>query len=372
MKSKDVIEDIEEWTPKEIAWQKDNVGLQVGSLEQEIKNIMLCLDVDENVIAEAGKKNCNLIISHHPFLFYPIKKINTASDQKSKLVSTLLKKDISVYSMHTNFDYTKDGVSFKLAEALKLQNIRFLKNFDNNQLKLVTFVPKDSLNKVANAMFNAGAGIIGEYSSCSFLSSGTGTFKGSIKSNPAIGKKNFLEQVDEQRLEVVLDSWKLTGVIKALKSSHPYEEPAYDVYPILNGNVNYGAGAVGELSSPMNQKAFLDHVSKSLRIKNFRYSGKVTGYINKIGVCGGSGTEYISDAVSAGCDAFVTADIKYHTFQEMEKKILLIDAGHYETEIPSLKEIEKRLNRKLTGKQIKVYKYSGSTNPVIFYNKKGA
>jgi hypothetical protein len=271
--------------------------------------------------------------------------------------------------MHTNFDYSKDGVSYQLAKVLKLKDIKFLRNLNNTQFKLVVFVPHTSLEKVSQAVFNAGAGTMGEYSNCSFSTSGTGTFKGSEKSNPAVGRKNILERVDEARFEVFVDSWKLPGVITAMKQAHPYEEVAYDVYPLSNVNVDYGIGAYGKLDKPMTQKEFLDHISKSLKVKNFRFSGKVEKKLTTIAVCGGSGSEYVNDAVRLKCDAYVTADIKYHTFQESEKQILMIDAGHYETEIVSLNEIENRLTKYLYGKSNKVLKYSGSTNPVIFYNK---
>lgn len=369
MNCSEIIKHIEYWTPKEIAWQKDNVGLQVGSLNRSLKNIMLCLDVDEKVITQAIQKKCNLIISHHPLLFYPLKKIDTHSDSKSIIAAKLIKKDISVYSMHTNFDYSKDGVSFQLARSLKLKNIKFLKNLSHNQFKVVVFVPQGALEKVSSAVFNAGAGTIGEYSNCSFSVNGSGTFKGSPKTKPAVGKKNKLERVNEVRLEILVNSWKLGEVVTALKLSHPYEEVAYDVYPLSNINVDFGIGACGKLEKPMNQKDFLNHISKSLKIRNFRFSGRSDKKVNRVAVCGGSGSEYVNDAINLKCQAYVTADIKYHTFQETEKNILLIDAGHYETEIISLKEIENRLTRFLDRMPNKVFKYNGSTNPVLFYNK---
>ncbi len=368
MNSNEVIKYLEQWSPKEIAWQKDNVGLQVGTLQRELKNIMICLDVDQSVVKQAAEKKCNLIISHHPLLFNPLKKIDLASDTKSKIIEKLIKKDISLYSMHTNFDYTKDGVSFQLAKALKLNNIRFLKNLSDNQFKLVVFVPQNSLEKVSHAAFEAGAGKMGEYSNCSFSTAGTGTFKGSAKSNPAIGKKNITEKVNEARFEVLVNSWILNDVIAAVKKAHPYEEVAYDVYPVSISNVDYGIGAFGDLEKPMNQREFFNHISRSLKIKNFRYSGQTEKLIIRVAVCGGSGSEYSVDAIKMQCDAFVTADVKYHTFQDMEAKILMVDAGHYETEIVSLKEIEKRLNLLLKNKTNKIFKYNGSTNPVHFYN----
>lgn len=367
MKCKEIINLIEKWAPTEMAWEKDNTGLQVGSIERDIKNIFLCLELNEKALDEAVKKQCNLIISHHPLLFHPLKKIDIERSYNSRLIDKLIKNDITLYSAHTNLDFTKDGVSFILAKTLKLQKIKFLKNLNSNQYKLTIFVPEDSLEKVAGAVFSSGGGIIGEYSKCSFRTSGTGTFMGSEKSNPGRGEKQKFQKVNEIKLEVIIDAWKLSSVISEVNKVHPYEEPAYDIIPLDNPNVNYGIGAIGELTEPVKVKDFLTLVSKKLGAKNLRYTNTKKTAVKKVAVCGGSGAEYISSAISAGADAYVTADVKYHAFQDAEEKILLIDAGHYETEIHSLNELKKRIEH-LTGEdqKITVYKYSGSTNPVNF------
>ncbi len=369
MQCKEVIKHIEEWAPKAIAWDKDNVGLQVGTTRRKIKNVMLSLDLNEKVIEQAIKKRCNLIITHHPLLFNPLTKIDTESDSKSKLVEKLIKNDVTLYSAHTNLDFTKDGVSFQLAKRLNLQNINFLHHLNENQIKLVVFVPEDNVEKVSSAIHRSGGGIIGNYSNCSFRIKGTGTFKGAEQTSPAIGTKGKLESVDEIRLEVIVDNWKLPEVIIAMKSAHPYEEVAYDLYPLKNENLNYGVGAIGELKQPMNKNEFLDFVSKKLNAKNLRYSNGKKGNIKRVAVCGGSCSDLLNEASKLNADAFITADVKYHSFQDAEGKILFIDAGHYETEIHSIDEIQKRLELILhKEKRIKVYKYSGSTNPIIFYN----
>ncbi len=368
MRCDKIIKIIEDWAPKSIAWEKDNVGLQVGSLRREVKNILLCLNVDENVVDEANRRNCNLIISHHPLLFRSLKKLDTEKDKKSRIIEKLIKKDITLYSAHTNLDFTKDGVSFQLANKLKLTNQKFLLNLSSNQNKLVVFVPTTHAEKVAEAMYSAGAGIIGEYTNCSFRTLGTGTFKGSEKSNPKVGVKGKIESVEEIKIEVLVNSFDLKKIITEMKKVHPYEEVAYDVYPLANENVNYGMGVIGELPKELSEKLFLDHVSKSLRIKNLRYSRGSKSKIKKVAVCGGSGSDLIETAIHNNADAFVTADIKYHTFQDAENEILFVDAGHYETEIPVLDEIKNRIEKFLTDKT-KVYKYSGSTNPIVFYNK---
>lgn len=363
---------IENWAPKEVAWNKDNVGLQIGSAERKVKNILLSLDLNMEVVKEAIKKDCNLIITHHPLFFNPLRKIDTGRDSKSLLIEKLIKHDITLFSAHTNLDFTKDGVSFQLAKALKLKNIRFLTNLKSIQYKLVIFVPETHLEKVANSIFDTGGGIIGEYSNCSFRTAGTGSFKGSEKSSPLIGKKMNYEKVDEIKLEVLIDSWKLEKILSAIRKVHPYEEIAYDVYPINNEHTSYGVGTVGETDKPMNYNEFLGHVSRCLKIKNFRYSGSNRNRIKTVAVCGGSGSEFISEAIKKDADAYITADIKYHTFFDNEDKLLLIDAGHYETEISSLSELNKRLRAFITEKKIRVYKFSRNANPVNFYNNSGA
>lgn len=363
---------IQSWAPEEIAWNKDNVGLQVGSAERKVKNILLALDLNMEVVTEAVKKDCNIIITHHPLLFKPLRKIDTDRDSTSQLVAKLIKHDITLFSAHTNLDFTKDGVSFELAKTLKLKNIQFLNNLKSIQYKLIVFVPESHLEKAASAIFENGGGIIGEYSNCSFRTKGKGSFRGSEKTSPSVGKKLNYEKADEIKLEVLIDSWKLNKILSAIRNVYPYEEIAYDVYPLNNENVNYGIGAVGELSEAMNQKEFLNHVSKSLKINNFRYTTGKGNRIKTVAVCGGSGSEIIPAAIKKGAEAVITADIKYHTFFDNEGKILLIDAGHYETEIFSLNEVNKRLNELIKKKKNKIFKYSGNTNPVIFYNKLGA
>jgi dinuclear metal center YbgI/SA1388 family protein len=369
MKCSDIIKYIENWAPKDIAWERDNIGLQVGNSSRRITNIMLSLELNEKVLKQAVNKNCNFIITHHPLLFRPLKHIDTEKDPAAKLVEKLIKKDITLYSAHTNLDFTKDGVSFALARKLLLKNIKFLKNIPGKLFKLVVFVPENSISKVADAIHLKGGGIIGNYSHCSFRTKGMGTYKGSQESNPTIGEKGHLESVDEIRLEVMVDSWKIKNVITALLSVHPYEEVAYDIYPVLNDNVNYGMGVIGELENPMNRNLFLSHVCDSLITGNLRYAEGKSRSIRKVAVCGGSCSDLLEIAIASGVDAFITADIKYHSFQDAAGRILFIDAGHYETEIHSIIEVQKKLNHFIDKNSgIKVYKYNGSTNPVIFYN----
>ncbi|NOX18214.1 MAG: Nif3-like dinuclear metal center hexameric protein [Chlorobi bacterium] len=371
MRTVDLIGYIENWAPPGAAWERDNIGLQVGSSKTDLKNVLLALEVNEAVVKEALKKKCNFILTHHPFIFNKLSRINTAG-AKGKIIALLIKNDITLYSAHTNLDFTEGGVSFRLAEKLGLKNLRYLANEKGNQFKVAVFLPENDLEKVSNAIFQAGGGIIGNYSHCSYRAKGNGTFRGGQNSNPAIGEKEKFETVEEIKLEALVYSWKLNDVLSAVRKAHSYEEPAVDVYPLENENVNYGYGVVGELDPQENINAFLLKISKKLNTTALKYCKGKTAKIKTVAVCGGSGADLIPAAIGAGADAYVTADIKYHTFQDAENKIYLIDAGHYETEVVVLDEVKKRLEKfvKENNGKIEIYKFKGSTNPVKIFNLK--
>jgi dinuclear metal center YbgI/SA1388 family protein len=370
MTTGDLIKYLEDWAPPGAAWEKDNVGLQIGSRGYNIKNIMLCLELNNEVLKEAIQKKCNFIFTHHPLIFSPIKRLDLDKDPRSELIEKAFKNNITIFSAHTNLDFTKDGVSFELAKALKLNNLQFLENEMDNQFKVTAFVPLESLEKVSAGVFKSGGGIIGEYKNCSFRLKGEGTFEGSDKTTPSVGKKNRFEKVEEIRIEFIVDSWNLNNVISALVKAHPYEEPAYDIYPLKNRNANYGAGVIGDLENEMSEKEFLSHVNKALKTKVLKYCSGKSDRIRKVAVCGGSGSDLTKYVISKDADAFVTADIKYHSFQDAAGKFLFIDAGHYETEIISLKAVSAKIMKFIPqGSKIKVFKYSGTTNPVKFYKQ---
>ena len=373
MVAKQVIRFIENWAPPPVAWEEDNVGLQVGSTDRRIDNIFLCLELNEQALEQALNKKANFIFTHHPFIFKPIKRINTDNDSKGRIIELLVKNEITLYSAHTNLDFAKGGVSFELARIVGIENPKFLLNEDSNQFKIVVFVPKQNLEELSKAIFSAGAGRIGEYENCSFRLNGTGSFKASDHAKPAIGKNQNFETVEEIRFEVIVDAWKLNEVINTIRENHPYEEPAFDIYPLKNENVNFGYGAVGDLKENMIPNVFMQHICKSLKTNNLRFAVGNGKKIKKVAVCGGSGSELLNAAIKAGADAYVTADVKYHTFQDGEGKILFIDAGHYETEIHALNAVKRKLDRfiKNSGESVKVYKFSGSTNPIKFFNNKG-
>ncbi len=367
MRCKEIIKFLDDWAPPGIAWERDNAGLQAGSPEAEISNILLCLELTAQILDEALSKQCSLIITHHPLIFNGIKKLNFASDPNAQLLSLLIKNDITVLSYHTNLDYTKSGVSCQLAKVLGLKNILPLVPLKSLQSKLVVFVPVDSKEQVMKALFAEGAGTIGNYSQCSFSSSGEGTFYGSSETKPAIGRKETFTRVEEAKVEVAVENWKLAAVVSALKNAHPYEEPAFDIYPLQIPHLTYGAGAIGDYEQPMFDDLFLKHTRNCLQLNNFRYSKGKSSSIGRVAVCGGSGIEYLKDAIAGGADAFITADIKYHSFHDAAGKIYLIDAGHFETEIIILPEIQRRLSEQFPQLSSQIFITDYSSNPVKFY-----
>jgi len=370
MRVEQVARFLDEWAPKFIQWERDNTGLLVGDSRQKVTGVLVCLDVTGEALEQAQKLRCNLVISHHPLIFSPMKKITPETDRTSKLVTTLIKNDISLLSYHTNLDFTHNGVNHQLAQKLELTDHAYLVPISGKRYKLVVFTPENSLDKVSEAIFSAGGGVIGEYSKCSYRSKGTGTFIGSDQSNPAVGAKEKFEAVEETRLEVVINEANLGKSVKAMLAAHPYEEPAYDIYPLKNAETNYGMGVTGTLPRQMTEHEFLQFVATKLGTGFLRHSAPTGKKVKKIAVFGGSASEYLSDAIAAGCDAFVTSDIRYHSFQDAEGKILFVDAGHFETEVLVLQEVKKRLEGFFTSisEETSVFIYDGSANPVNYFS----
>ncbi|MBI5008059.1 MAG: Nif3-like dinuclear metal center hexameric protein [Bacteroidia bacterium] len=309
----------------------DNSGLQVGDPGMEVKSALLALDMTEEVLEEAIASGCNLIITHHPLIFSGIKRL-TGKSAAEKIIVKAVRSEVAIYSAHTNLDIFNGGVSRKMAEKMGLQNIKVLSPISGKLLKLVTYVPGDHIDSVRSAVFEAGAGVIGNYDSCGFVSPGSGTFRGNETTNPFVGEKGILHTEPEMRFETVLLSHLKEKVIRALLSSHPYEEVAYDIYSLDNNNVDFGLGCTGELTEASGELDFLEKVRDTFGSGGLRYS-KLTGRtVKKIAVCGGAGASLLREAISSGADAYVTGDIKYHNYFDAESKILLVDAGHYESE----------------------------------------
>jgi dinuclear metal center YbgI/SA1388 family protein len=367
MKIAEIEQMIESWAPKWTAWERDNVGLQVGDRTRNVTSVLVALDVTEQIVREARAKNVGLIVSHHPLLFQPPTAV-TASTDIGRLILQLVKSKIALYSAHTNLDFTKHGVSFALAERLGLTNIRFLSPLKGTRAKIVVFVPQGHVDGVAGAMSAAGAGVIGEYESCSFRLSGTGTFRGSLETRPFIGQAGQLETAEEVRLEMIAPRARVQAIVTAMKRVHPYEEVAYDVYPLDNDDPNYGMGAIGELKRPRPLKAFLQHTKRALKAEALRYTGDPRRRVKTVAVCGGSGSELLPVALSRNADVFITADIRYHTFHATGG-LALVDAGHWETEHVILEPLAERLRQAARERKerLQVYVTRYSTNPTHYH-----
>ncbi len=367
MNIKEFQKQFEQITPPAIAWNGDNIGLLVGRENDEIKNILVVLDLTMKVAEEAKRKKANCIITHHPLIFHPLKNI-TPRSRVGELVLYLTENKINLYAAHTNLDSVKWGVNFALAKTLQLTNVQILSPMKESLTKIVVFVPRDYVEKISEAMHEAGAGMFTKYDRCSFRNEGIGTFRGMNDANPFLGEVGKLEKANEVRLEMLAEHWKIDAVLSAMLKAHPYEEVAYDIYPLLNRNTEYGLGAIGTLPKKMLQKDFLSLVKKKLGAKALRFSG-TSNSVERVAVCGGSGTALIGDAISQNADAMITADVKYHTFQDVEGKILLVDAGHYETEHIVLPALAKKIQQmfKQNKHKGKVFITQHSTNPVHLF-----
>ncbi|MDD8018134.1 MAG: Nif3-like dinuclear metal center hexameric protein [Bacteroidota bacterium] len=358
----------EPFVPPAIAWKGDNVGLQIGRGTDTIRAVLVALDATLYVAKEAVKKKTNLIITHHPLLFHPVQNL-TSDTRVGEIAQFITEKKINLYSAHTNLDSVQWGVNFVLAKALGLTDVQILSPLKDSFTKIVVFVPKNFIETVATAMHNAGAGMFTKYDHCSFRGEGTGTFRGMNNARPFLGEVGKLERAEEIRLEMVCESWKIKDVLSAMRVAHPYEEIAYDVYPLMNENTEYGLGAIGNLPKAVSENNFLSLVKKKLKTPSLRYSAGKGARIKRVAVCGGSGSEYINDAIHQGADAMVTADLKYHTFQDVEHKILLVDAGHYETEHLVLGPLAMKIREILQQRKhsIPVFITETTTNPIRYY-----
>ena len=333
----DILAALDGWAPEATQQSYDNAGLQVGDLETPVTHCVIALDLTPAVVEEAVALNAELIITHHPLIFRPLKSITT-TDWHGSLVLRLAQAGISLYAIHTNLDAALSGVSFALAEQLGLRDVRFLRPIKNSLLKLVTFVPSDHFDIVREALAHAGAGQIGNYDACAFVTEGTGFFHPNANANPYVGEGDGqLESTPELRIEVEVSRARLQGVLAALHSAHPYEEVAYDLYPVEQPSTQIGMGAIGTLEHPESLRTFLQRIAEALETNGIRYVGDTGASVHRVAVCGGSGSDLIPDAMRAGADAFLTADISYHRFFEVLDvqgfpRMALIDVMHYETE----------------------------------------
>ncbi|WP_066064164.1 Nif3-like dinuclear metal center hexameric protein [Neobacillus soli] len=324
----EVIQLFEQFSPKGLAMEGDKIGLQIGRLNKKVERIMIALDVLENVIDEAIEKNVQLIIAHHPIIYRPLKNLLTDTVQ-GKMIEKLVKHDIAVYAAHTNLDVAKGGVNDLLAAALGLEDTEVLvPTFDTKLKKLVVFVPSSHAEEIRQVLGQAGAGFIGNYSHCSFSGNGTGRFLPGENTNPFVGVSGELEEVDEVRLETIVPEPLLKKTITAMIKAHPYEEVAYDVYPLENKGEVLGLGRIGKVGE-MTLGEFAKKVKTALGVSNVRVVGDLSAKVKKVAVLGGDGNKYFMNAKFKGADVYVTGDIYYHTAHDaMMQGLNMIDPGH--------------------------------------------
>ena len=342
----------------------DNAGLITGNSNWECSGIICSLDATEKVVKEAIAKKCNLIVAHHPIIFGGLKKIN-GKNYVERTIITAIKNDIAIYAIHTNLDNVIEGVNGKMAAVLGLENISVLSPKDNILKKLFTFAPADKSEQVRQAIFEAGAGHIGNYSECSFNAPGMGTFKAGIGTDPFVGKMGERHEENEIKIEVIFPAWLENRVVAAMISAHPYEEVAYDVISLSNSHPEIGAGMIGELPEALEEKDFLAKVKLGFALPIIRHTAFTGKPIKKVALCGGAGSFLVAKALAAGAEAYITADLKYHEFFDANGRMLLADIGHYESEQFTISLLAERLEQKFP--TFAVLKTAVITNPVFYY-----
>ena len=360
-----VIETLEQLAPLSYQESYDNAGLLTGNDNWDCTGILCALDATEDVINEARQKNCNLVIAHHPIIFGGLKKITGRNYVESTVINAI-KNDVAIYAIHTNLDNVIEGVNNKIADKLELINRKILAPKTGMLMKLFTFVPVEHAEKVRSAIFEAGAGYIGNYSECSFNAEGTGTFKGQEGTNPFVGEVGKRHEEKEIKMEFIFPAYLQHRIISAMTKSHPYEEVAYDVVPLANEYLQTGSGLFGELSSPVSEEQFLKQVKQTFGLSVIKHTKLLGKLIKKVALCGGAGSFLINRAIAAGADVYITSDIKYHEFFDANDKLVIADIGHWESEQFTIELLFDIIQSKFP--TFAVQKSEVTTNPVYYFS----
>jgi dinuclear metal center YbgI/SA1388 family protein len=331
MKLNQIIAILEEFAPTVYQESYDNAGLICGDTQMHIGSALISLDVTEKVVEEAIRKNCNLIIAHHPIVFGGLKKI-TGKNYVERTLVKAIKNDVAIYAAHTNLDAVENGVNDRICAKLNLQSCKNLDSAKNTLKKLVTFVPKAQAEMVREALFAVGAGYIGNYDHCSFNTPGEGSFRALEKAMPFVGDKFSTHFEPETRVETIFPMHLQNKIVQALITAHPYEEVAYDIYSLDNLNPKIGIGKIGLLPQELDELDFLNLLKSVFKAEVIRYTALRGKKIRKVALCGGSGAFLLPKAIQAGADIFISADFKYHQFFDADNQIIIADIGHYESE----------------------------------------
>ena len=360
----DVMNHLEALSPLAYAEDFDNVGLLVGNKNMPLTGILVTLDTLETVVDEAIETKCNLIVSFHPIIFKGLKKL-TGKTYVERVVMKAIKYDIAIYTMHTALDNAFQGVNDMICNQLELINKCILIPQNQTIKKLTTFVPTKEAEQLRNALFQAGAGSIGNYNDCSFNIEGLGTFNGNENSNPTKGEKGHIHSEKETQISVTYAKHLESQILESLFKTHSYEEVAYEITTLENKNQHVGIGMMGNLKEAMNEKDFLNYVKIKMNATHIRHSGFLNKNISTVAVLGGSGSFAIEAAKNADADVFITADLKYHDFFTAENTILLVDIGHYESEQYTKNLLVAYLTKKITNFAVVLSKTI--TNPVKYF-----
>jgi len=354
---------LENFAPTSLQESYDNSGLIVGSPDKEINKILITLDITEEVLDEAIRDNCDMVVAHHPIIFKGLKRL-VGNNIVEKLVIKAIKSDIAIYAIHTNLDNIEGGVNGILAKKLKIKNTKILSPKKEGLFKVVCFCPREQMEEIRKSMFDAGAGSIGNYDSCSYNTDGKGTFRAMEGSKPFVGEQGKLHEENEIRVETIVPDYRLSSVIKAMIAAHPYEEVAYDIYKLSNTVNNIGSGLIGELEKETPIDEYLKFVKETLGVQYIKHNKLISKSVKKVAICGGSGSFLINNAASQRADLFITGDIKYHDFFEHVGNMTIADAGHFETEHPVKELIYSLLKKKFPNFALQISKMSA--NPISF------
>ena len=362
---RDVIAELEAWASPALQESYDNSGLLVGDRNAEVTGVLVSLDCTEEVLAEAVACGANLIVSHHPIVFKGLKRF-IGSTYVERTVMAAIRQGIQLYAIHTNLDNVADGVNQRLASLVgcTAESQRILRPKASVLMQVVVYVPQDHAVAVQQAVFDAGAGHTGNYDECGWSVQGQGTFRPLPGARPFAGQIGEREQANEVRLEVVVEPWKLSGVLQAMKAAHPYEEVAHSVWLLENTLSNIGSGMVGQLPEAIDEAAFLDRLKATLGCGAVKHTRLLERPVQKVAVCGGSGSFLLGDAIRAGADVFVTSDFKYHEFFDADGRIVIADVGHYESEWQTTDLILKRLNEKFPN--FALHLATANSNPIHY------
>ncbi|WP_081209027.1 Nif3-like dinuclear metal center hexameric protein [Salegentibacter sediminis] len=363
MQIQEVINILEDFAPTAYAEDFDNVGLLAGDPNTDVKGALITLDTLEEVVDEAIEKKCNLIISFHPIIFSGLKKLN-GKNYVERTIIKAIKNDIAIYAIHTALDNQHKGVNDMICEKLKLKNRKILIPRKKSIKKLTTFVPNNNADELRKALFGAGGGSIGNYDNCSFNLKGSGSFKPNEEANPVIGKKGEVHFEEETQIGLTFPAHLESEILKALFKNHPYEEVAYEVSTLDNSNQHLGMGMIGELEQEQNEAEFLQEVKQIFNSGCIRHSELREKPVKKVAVLGGSGSFAIENAKRAGADVYITADLKYHDFYKAEKKLVLADIGHYESEQYTKNLLHSYLTKKISN--FALILAETNTNPIKY------